>query len=303
MIRVVAAPTNLGLRPPAPGAEPGCRRAPEVLADSGLVEVWESRTGGPGVRVEPAAYVDDADPAAGRLRNQDSIVRFSRDLASTLGRLLAGGEVPVVVGGDCSLLIGVGLSLRERGRFALVHVDGHTDFRHPGNSPICLSAAGEDLAIVTGRHWPAVSDVDGLGPYFDPDDVVHVGCREDDEHLDEARDALGLLVTAADVLADVGRAGQSIVEHVSRRGLDGYWVHVDLDVLDPSVMPAVDSPDPGGLTADTLARLLGVIAPGATGVNLAIYDPDLDPDRTAANTIVEIARNGLAEVGVARTVR
>ncbi len=51
-----------------------------------------------------------------------------------------------MLGGDCSLLIGAGRALSARGRYGLVHLDGHTDFRHPGNSAECRSLAGEDLA-------------------------------------------------------------------------------------------------------------------------------------------------------------
>ncbi|RSS72831.1 arginase family protein, partial [Streptomyces sp. WAC05292] len=60
----------------------------------------------------------------------------------------------------------------------------------------------------------------------------------------------------------------------------GFWVHLDADVLDPSVMPAVDSPDPGGLFPGELADLLRVLigSPRCVGLNVTIYDPDLDPD-------------------------
>jgi arginase len=60
---------------------------------------------------------------------------------------------------------------------------------------------------------------------------------------------------------------------VGKAGLAGYWLHVDVDVLDPSVMPAVDSPDPGGLSADQLAALLDVLAPGAAGAQVTVFRP------------------------------
>lgn len=62
------------------------------------------------------------------------------------------GDFPLLFGGDCSLLMGVGLALRStEGRFALVHLDGNTDFRNPGNSDSCAALAGEDLAEGLGR--------------------------------------------------------------------------------------------------------------------------------------------------------
>lgn len=77
----------------------------------------------------------------------------------------------------------------------------------------------------------------------------------------------------------------------------GYWVHLDADVLDPSVMPAVDSPDPGGLLPDELTALLRplVRSPHCVGLNVTIYDPDLDPDGTAGALLTDIVVNAFAD--------
>lgn len=70
----------------------------------------------------------------------------------------------------------------------------------------------------------------------------------------------------------------------------GFWVHLDADVLDPSVMPAVDSPDPDGLLPDELIALLRplVNSPHCVGFNVTIYDPDLDPEGTAGALLADI---------------
>jgi arginase len=62
---------------------------------------------------------------------------------------------------------------------------------------------------------------------------------------------------------------------------------VDADVLDPSVMPAVDTPEPGGLRLEELEVLLrALLATGrAAGVQVCIYDPDLDSDRRYARSL------------------
>ncbi|GAB2918079.1 hypothetical protein GCM10027075_17610 [Streptomyces heilongjiangensis] len=78
--------------------------------------------------------------------------------------------------------------------------------------------------------------------------------------------------------------------------LGGFWVHLDADVLDPSVMPAVDSPDPDGLLPDELTALLGplVTSPHCVGLNVTIYDPDLDPDGTAGALLTDIVVSAFA---------
>lgn len=95
------------------------------------------------------------------------------------------------------------MALPRRGRFGLLHLDGHTDFRHPGNSADCASVAGEDLAAAVGLHWPAIADIDGgLGPYFREEDSVQVACRDDDQHLAEASGLLGTVIPAQAILRE-----------------------------------------------------------------------------------------------------
>ena len=300
-LTVVAAPSNLGLSPPEPTSVPGCAKAPEALREAGLHRALAARAAAgaaDGGTVLAGRYVDDARPGSGRLRNQDAIVDHARRLAGRLGAVLDGGGAPLVLGGDCSILVGAGVALARRGRYGLVHVDGHTDLRNPTNSDRCAALAGEDLAAAIGRHWPAVADLDGLGPYFRPGDTVHVGCREHDEHLAEAEATLAAVVPASAVRdRGVTAVAGSVLDVVAADPLDGFWVHVDVDVLDPAHMPAVDSPDPGGLTPDELGGLLAGLAPAACGAEVAIFDPDLDPDGRHAALLAGLIAESLGGLG------
>jgi arginase len=67
--------------------------------------------------------------------------------------------------------------------------------------------------------------------------------------------------------------------------LEGYWVHLDVDVLDPTVMPAVDSPDPGGLDVDQLVALLRPLTGSMVGLQVCVFDPDLDPEGSLARLL------------------
>lgn len=79
--------------------------------------------------------------------------------------------------------------------------------------------------------------------------------------------------------------------------LDGFWVHLDADVLDPSVMPAVDSPDPGGLLAEELVRMLRPLlrSERCAGLDVTVYDPDLDPDGAAGRLLADLVVAAFAE--------
>jgi arginase len=301
VIAILAAPSNLGLRPPQVGSVPGCAKAPEALREAGLHDRLVAAGAVEAGVVLPGRYVDDADPRARRLRNQDALVDHARRLAARLGALLDEGRTPLVLGGDCSLLVGAGLALARRGRHGLAHLDGHTDFRHPGNSDACASLAGEDLAAAVGLHWPEVADLDGRGPYFDPEHVVHVGCRGNDEHLAETSRLLGAVIPAAEVTTGgaAAAAGRTI-EVVAVSETQGYWLHVDVDILDPSHLSAVDSPDPGGVDPGELTELLAALAPGALGAHITIFDPDLDPSGAQSRLLAEILAVGLRELGTLR---
>lgn len=294
MIGIIAAPSNLGLRPPETGAVPGCAKAAEALREAGLYRGLAAVDAFDAGVVLPGRYRPDVSP--GEIRNQAEIVRHTRLLADRIRCTRKEGGAPLVLGGDCSLLVAAGLALRSMGRFGLVHLDGHTDFRHPGNSQECASLAGEDLAAAVGRHWPAIANIDGAAPYFRPEDVVHAGCRDDDDHVEEVRSLLARVTPARALIDDVSGAAAALLRSLSACP-GGYWLHLDVDILDPGVMPAVDSPAPAGLQPDDLRDLLRILAPGAVGADVTVFDPDLDPDGRLAKLLVDVLTDGLCDLG------
>ncbi|MGA1811090.1 arginase family protein [Frondihabitans sp. 4ASC-45] len=294
MIAILSAPSNLGLRPPEPGSTPGASKAPEALREAGLMaELTGAGALDAGVVLAGRYVDDDLTRPSGVVRNQEAMIDHSRRLARRITALLDTGDIPLVLGGDCSVLLGIGLATSPRDGIGLVHLDGHTDFRHPGNSHECASVAGEDLAAAVGLHWSAIADIDNAGPYFDPQHTVHVGHRQDDEEAAEAARLLGLVVSAKEAQA---RTPGQLASDVRAVAGTRYWLQVDVDILDPSVMPAVDSPDPGGLTAAELTALLHHLAPHAIGISITVFDPDLDPAGDYARTLTDILTTGLDQL-------
>jgi arginase len=296
-IAVLDAPSNLGLRPPTAGSVPGCAKAPGALRDHGLVSRLAARDAG---CVTPPRY-DPGDwrPGDG-VAHAERIAWYSRRLSDRIGGLLEAGEFPVVLGGDCSILLGSALATNRLtshldGRVGLVYVDGHSDFRHPGNASYVGAAAGEDLALVTGRGQDDLTDLEGRRPYFRDSDVVVLGIRTHDEHRADLH-AAGIAHRAVPQLRAEGAARSA---QWARRLLGnclGYWVHLDVDVLDPAVMPAVDAPDPGGIAYAELELLLaGLVAtPHCLGVEVTVFDPDYDPTGAHAAELVGSLVAGLA---------
>ncbi|WP_163570530.1 arginase family protein [Fodinicola feengrottensis] len=221
-----------------------------------------------------------------RARDRD----YARKLADRLAVVRRAGDFPVVLGGDCSILLGPMLALRRDGRFGLAYVDAHTDFREPANSPYVGSAAGEDLALVTGRGDGYLVDIDGLKPYVRDEDVVQLGARDEDDLRDFVETGIRMR-TSAHIIADGTDATlAAAAEVLVRPDLDGFWLHIDADILDPSVLGAVDTPTPGGLDRRQLTDLVrGLLTlPGAAGLEITIFDPDLDPTGTQAALLTDI---------------
>jgi arginase len=279
-IVVLDAPSNLGLRPPAPGLVPGCYKLAGALRDQRLLD--RLGAGDAGVVVPPRYDVRDWRPGDGVL-NAAALSGYTRRLADRFGALVDAGRFALLLGGDCSILFGPALALRRRGRYGLVYLDGSIDFRHTGNSATVGASAGEGTAIVTGRGQPDIAGIDGLAPYVRDDDLVVLGVRDYDEELAEVR-GLGITVHTTPEIRAAGPAASSARVAAGFAGCDGFFVHLDADVLDPSVMPAADAPDPGGLDYPELTELIRplVTHPSCVGLQLTIYDPDLDPDGTVA---------------------
>jgi len=298
-IAVLDAPSNLGLRPPTETSVPGCAKAPGALRDHELLNRLNARDAG---CLTPPRY-DPVDwrPGDG-VCHAASIAAYSVALADRIGAIMDVGEFPVVLGGDCSILLGAGVAMHRLGdavggRIGLVFIDGHSDFRHPGNASYVGAAAGEDLALVTGRGQPDLAAIEGRRPYFRDIDVVVLGIRVQDEYRLDLQ-AAGIITRPVPALRAEGAARTAQWARDQLADCAGYWVHVDVDVLDPAVMPAVDAPDPGGIAFAELELLLAdlVDTPHCLGVEITVFDPDYDPDGSYAVEIVSTMVAGLRPV-------
>lgn len=298
------APSNLGLRPPAPGVEPGAGKLPEALRRQGLLVRLGARDGG---RVEPPAYSPDPDPEVG-FRNGRALARYTRTLAGHVGALHDEGAFVLVLGGDCSILLGPMLALRQHGRYGLAFIDGHDDYsyvRDRGRYAGLFTAAGLDLGLATGHGPRVLVDLDGLRPYVREDDVVQLGlARAAGDGITNAVETFeqsDIHTIAIGAIREQGaaHAGRQARERLDARPIAGYWIHVDADVLDASIMPAVDSPNPRGLRFEELTALLAELlrSDKAIGLELTILDPDLDPDGRYAARFVDAVVAAFAHSG------
>ncbi|NKI44825.1 arginase family protein [Streptomyces physcomitrii] len=285
---VLDAPSNLGLRPPAPGTVPGCYKLAGALREQRILDRLGAAEGG--VVVPPRYDRGDWQEGDG-VFHAAQLAAYTPRLADRIERHVRAGEFPLVLGGDCSIQLGASLALRRIGRYGIAAIDGSADFRHPGNSAAVGAAGGEELALATGRGQRDLSDLEGRAPYVRDEDVRLFGIRDYDEDRAELADLGIAAVTVGELRARGGaRTAAEALAALESPALDGFWVHLDADVLDPEVMPAVDSPDPGGLLPGELRALLGPLVRSGrcAGLNVTIYDPDLDPEGTAGALLADL---------------
>jgi arginase len=204
-----------------------------------------------------------------------------------------------VLGGDCTILLGITLALRRRGRYGLLFLDGHADFYQPEAEPTG-EAASMELALVTGRGPDLVTDLEGRRPLLRDEDVVVFGFRDAHHAAAEGSRPLAPTIHAIDLASvrerGAERAARDALAHLERTGgPTGYWVHLDVDVLDDAIMPAVDYHLPDGLTWEELTTVLrtAVASDHATGLDITIFNPTLDPDGRVARTLVDALVAGL----------
>jgi arginase len=286
---IIEAPSILGLTPT------GVQDLPYALCAAGLdVRLGARRS----VRVEPLAYDDRRDGETGML-NTAALVDYTRRLADAVGAELDHGERPLVLGGDCSILLGNLLALARRGRYGLLFIDGHADFYQP-EANVNGQAASSELAFATGRGPTRLTRFDGHYPLIRDEQVVALGMRDATEAASYGSQPLPASLHAYD-LAALRRAGveqvtRKALEHLRGQAVDGIWIHFDADVLDDAVMPAVDYRLPDGLSWVEAESMLQVaLASGAiVGMDVTIFNPRLDPDGAIARAFVELLARALA---------
>lgn len=278
------------------GSGRGEQDAPAALRAAGIAGLVAADLGDADTAIRTTAR----DPASG-VRAPADTVRAARALAAALrdGLRAHPGARPLVVGGDCSLLLGV---LPAIGPAGLWFADGHPDFLD-GHASDTGETADMDLAVVTGTGAPELVGLGGAAPMVRPEDVVLLGHRTAGLDAASAAEVARLpaalrRIDAAALVADPAAAGRRAEQWLAGSGR-GAWLHVDLDVLDPAALPAVTYPQPGG---PDWARLTAALAPLAAsprllGISIADFRPDLDPTGASAARVVELV-GGLLRAAV-----
>jgi arginase len=289
---VIDAPSVLGLRPT------GVEHLPKALRTAGLLERLNAENGG--IVAPSSPYYHNRDEET-KLLNPESIKDYSLRLANAVNSLLHENKFPIVLGGDCSILIGNLLALRRIGRYGLFFIDGHADFYRPEESPTG-EVADMELAIVSGHGPDILSNLEDLEPLVKEQDIVVFGYRDSAQSAQYGcQDIKKTTMINAVELVDVRNLGLKNtaslgIQTLLKNELSGFWIHLDADVLDDSIMPAVDYRLPDGITFPELSNLLKLLllSKKAVGISITIFNPTLDKDGSITRNFVSSLVEGLS---------
>lgn len=274
-ICIVEFPSNLGLKEPQSGKEPGVKKLPDWLWKHNLHKFIPHKEI---IRIDPPKYSAYKDSET-QILNANALVEYAREQAYLLNNLLTQNKFPFILGGDCSILLGSAIALKQKGNFALFYLDGHTDFMD-----ISLSetggVGGMAASIVTGNGPEKLTNILNLSPYIKEENLWCVGNREyDDEYENEIRNSDATYLSLNELRKQgILNCVQSFLTKIQNKNLDGFWLHIDVDVLNDTIMPCVDSRTADGLTYDEFNELTSYLfqSEKLSGLEITILDPDLD---------------------------
>lgn len=239
------------------------------------------RASGHRVAVEEVDLPEDLVPEIART------FELNRRVARVVEAAVAAGALPLVLAGNCNTCLGVTAGVAHDS-LAVIWFDAHADFDTPeDNESGFFDVFG--LAILTGAGWRAQRESVRGFEAVPEERVLLVGAR-DLEPYQRARveaSELGRLST------EEVRAG-ALDDRLTalRQRAEAVYLHIDLDVLDPSEGTVNRWAAPGGLTADQLIDAAGLIARRfeIRAASLASYDPALDHDGRVGRTAVRLAQ-------------
>ncbi|MCS0496845.1 agmatinase [Ancylobacter sp. MQZ15Z-1] len=227
-------------------------------------ERYDFDIGGPLLMNKPIRMVDCGDV----INDPRDLGMSYRNAEAAVRKILKAGALPIILGGDHGIPIPVLRAYDDQeGPITLIHVDAHLDWRQEVNG------------VPDGYSSPIrrISEMDHVK------DIYQIGIRAQGSARQEEVDAAyayGANIVTAYELHDVGM--DAILERIPAGGR--YYITLDADGMDPSVMPAVNGPALGGVTYHQARKLIhGLVNKGrVVGMDLVEITPAKDVNRISS---------------------
>ena len=299
-VKIVRQPNKIALIgvPSSAGAQgPGVERAPQVLRAAGLVE-----------RLQEAGYevtdLGDCPPQMfqpdeehPRARNVAAVVAALNALKPLVEQATKAGALPLILGGDCTLTLGTVAGVRRYFKTAsLVWFDRDADLNIPATSP-SGNLHGMVVAHITGRGATELVRFWGEPPLVREPDLVIFGLDRLDAPEQQILERTPMRrYTAAEVQQKGPAAAAQVALERIHASTNRVILHLDVDVIASEDFPAAEVPCPGGLRLDEVRQALDTFVrePNLAAIEIAEFNPERDPDGSAARTLVDVIVSALA---------
>lgn len=267
------------------GREFGQAAAPRALRDAGLLcgnkQVWPDVVSGK----------QTSDRGVLGFINEAALLRMVEGVGEAVAASLDGGGFPVVYGGDCATLLGAVPALQQVVRApGLLFVDGHEDAS--SRAAAQGEAANTEIAMLLDLYAEQ-RPASWRSPALRPEALVMLGQRDAAYRAEIGAESISdrVKLYPADDLRDRPAEISTEAVNLLEAQTDGWWFHIDLDVLDAgefAACGAATDPTMGpGLTWAqlTIIATTALNAPGCRGWSVGVYNTDLDPSGTDAQRV------------------
>jgi arginase len=232
-----------------------------------------------------------------RLKYMDCIIPMARRVSGAVATSIQGGRFPLVLGGDHSLSAGSIRGAAKHKKLGVIWVDAHADFNTAETTP-SGNIHGMPLAALCGlgdrrlvHLWEGET-----APVLDPRRVAVIGARDLDPGEKRNLREADVMVQSMEQIDRFGMVAalEKAIDRVSR-DVDGIYLSLDMDSLDPRHAPGVGTPVPGGLTYREAHLICEVVAETGrlVGMDLVEVNPILDVQNQTAILAVEFIRSAL----------
>ena len=300
-VRIVRQPKKialLGAPTSAAALRAGYERAPAALRAAGLVARLESA----GFEVVDAGdiatrtfQVDDEHP---RARNFPAVLDVLHDLRPRVEVAMKSGALPLVIGGDCIVVLAILAAARRYFRnVGLVYMDSDADLNTPATSA-SGSVDGMVISHIVGRGAAEMVRFWGEPPLVREPDILLFGANRIDASEEQylARSPMPRYL-AADISKRGGAATAAEAAQRAHAGQRDFILHFDVDVISGREFPATNYPALGAISLADARQALAVFAkqPQLAGINICAYNPDLDPDGSCGKLLIDLIVEALEQ--------
>jgi arginase len=296
-IRIIGVPMDLGQN------RRGVDMGPSALRVAGL----QARIKQLGHQVEDIGNVQVKQPeemsyGEKRAKYLEEISETCKDLAETIERSLNEGFLPVVLGGDHSIAVGVAAGVadfyrKQKKEIGCIWLDAHGDMNTPESSP-SGNVHGMPLAAIMGYGAPELVELLGFKPKAQPGNIVIVGARDLDAQERKIVKKSGVHVFT---MRDIDERGmREVMSDALKYAMDdtgGVAVSLDMDFVDPADAPGVGTPVRGGVTYREAHLAMEMIADSESMVSMEVVEinPVIDEHNRTALLGVELVLSALGK--------